>query len=291
MKRAGIVAGTLLVAASVRGDQSVFGDFRVDRPGALHRITVADLPEPFATKSVSNSPSRVPRPADARPLAPSGYTVSLFADGLDNPRLMRTAPNGDIFVAESSPGRIKVLRGRDTTGRAQTTEIFADGLRRPFGIAFYPPGANPTHVYVGNTDAIVRFAYQNGDLKARGSAEKIADLPTSAPPGRGHWSRDIVFSRDGRKIYVSVGSLTNVDDVETNAGEKDRATVLGYKVIRVPLENGAPTGGYEDFLTGFVVDAGHVWGRPVGVTMAADGALLVSDDGSNAIWRVSYGGK
>ena len=422
MKRAAIVACVLLGATSVRGDQPVFGDFRVDRPGATHRITVADLPEPFATKSVSNSPSRVPRPADAKPLAPAGYTVSLYADALDNPRLMRTAPNGDIFVAESGPGRVRILRGRDAAGRAQTTEVFADGLRRPFGVAFYPPGPNPTHVYVGNTDAIVRFAYQNGDLKARRSVERIADLPTSSPPGRGHWSRDIVFSRDGRKMYVSVGSLSNVDDVETNAGEKDRATVLefnpdgsgrrvyasgirnavglavhpqtgeiwvsvnerdalgdnlvpdyishiepngfygwpwfyigghqdprhagkhpelkstvkvpdvllqphsaslemlfytglqfapehrssifaaehgswnralrtGYKVIRVPLQNGAPTGDYEDFLTGFVVDAGHVWGRPVGVTMTADGALLVSDDGSNAIWRVSYGGK
>jgi len=422
MKRAAIVACALLGATSVRGDQPVFGDFRVDRPGATHRITVADLPEPFATKSVSNSPSRVPRPADAKPLAPAGYTVSLYADALDNPRLMRTAPNGDIFVAESGPGRVRILRGRDAAGRAQTTEVFADGLRRPFGVAFYPPGPNPTHVYVGNTDAIVRFAYQNGDLKARRSVERIADLPTSSPPGRGHWSRDIVFSRDGRKMYVSVGSLSNVDDVETNAGEKDRATVLefnpdgsgrrvyasgirnavglavhpqtgeiwvsvnerdalgdnlvpdyishiepngfygwpwfyigghqdprhagkhpelkstvkvpdvllqphsaslemlfytglqfapehrssifaaehgswnralrtGYKVIRVPLQNGAPTGDYEDFLTGFVVDAGHVWGRPVGVTMTADGALLVSDDGSNAIWRVSYGGK
>jgi glucose/arabinose dehydrogenase len=422
MKRAIIAACALLVAGSVSGDQSVFGDYHADRPGATHRITVADLPAPFATGSASNSPSTVPRPADAKLQALPGYTVSLYADALDNPRLMRTAPNGDIFVAESRPGRIKVLRGRDAGGRAQTTEVFASGLTRPFGIAFYPPGPNPTHVYVGNTDSVVRFPYQVGDLKARGAAEPIAAVPTSTPPGRGHWSRDVVFSRDGRKMFVSVGSLTNVDDVESNPGEKDRATVLefnpdgsgrrvyasgirnavglavhpqtgdvwvsvnerdalgdnlvpdyishiesggfygwpwfyigghqdprhagkhpelkstvkvpdvllqphsaslemlfytgtqfapehrgsifaaehgswnrvvrtGYKVIRVPLNNGAPTGEYEDFLTGFVVDPGHVWGRPVGVTMAADGALLVSDDGSNAIWRVSYGGK
>jgi len=422
MRRAAFAACAVLVAASVSGDQSVFGDYHVDRPGTMHKITAADLPAPFATGSASNAPSTVPRPADAKPQAPSGYTVSLFADALENPRVMRTAPNGDIFVAESRPGRIKVLRGRDAAGRAQTADVFATGLSRPFGIAFYPPGPNPTHVYVGNTDAVVRFPYQTGDLKARGAAETIAPLPTSTPPGRGHWSRDIVFSRDGRKMYVSVGSLTNVDDVESNPGEKDRATVLefnpdgsgrrvyasgirnavglavhpqtgdvwvsvnerdalgdnlvpdyishiepngfygwpwfyigghqdprhagkhpelkstvkvpdvllqphsaslemlfytgtqfapehrssifaaehgswnrllrtGYKVIRVPLKNGAPTGEYEDFLTGFVVDAGHVWGRPVGVAMAADGSLLVSDDGSNAIWRVSYGGK
>ncbi|HJZ72059.1 MAG TPA: hypothetical protein VKE51_09965 [Vicinamibacterales bacterium] len=144
MKYVAVIAGVLLVAAPGRGDQTVFGDFRVDRPGATHRITVADLPEPFATRSVSNTPTRVPRPVDPKPLAPPGYTVALYADALDNPRLMRTAPNGDIFVAESGPGRIKVLRGRDSAGRAQTTEVFADGLRRPFGIAFHPPGPNPT---------------------------------------------------------------------------------------------------------------------------------------------------
>jgi glucose/arabinose dehydrogenase len=411
-----------LVGASAAGDQSAFSDFRSERPGTMHHITAADLPAPFATSSVSNSPKVEPRPADAKPQTLPGYSVALYADGLDNPRLMRTAPNGDVFVAESRPGRVKVIRGRDAAGRAQTVEVFADGLTRPFGIAFYPPGPNPTHVYVGNTDAIVRFPYQVGDLKARGPRETIAGVPTSAPPGRGHWSRDIVFSRDGKKMYVSVGSLTNVDDVETNPGEKDRATVLefnpdgsgrrvyasgirnavglavhpttgqiwvsvnerdalgdnlvpdyishiedgafygwpwfyigdhqdprhngkhpelkskvkvpdvllqphsaslemlfysgtqfapehrssifaaehgswnklqrtGYKVIRVPLKNGAPTGEYEDFLTGFVIDYGHVWGRPVGVTQASDGSLLVSDDGSNAIWRVAYAGK
>ena len=411
-----------LAGASAAGDQSAFSDFRSERPGTMHRITATDLPAPFATSSVSNSPKVEPRPADAKPQTLPGYRVELYADGLDNPRLMRTAPNGDVFVAESRPGRVKVIRGRDGAGRAQTVEVFADGFTRPFGIAFYPPGPNPTHVYIGNTDSIVRFPYQVGDLKARGARETVAGVPTSAPPGRGHWSRDIVFSRDGKKMYVSVGSLTNVDDVEMNPGEKDRATVLefnpdgsgrrvyasgirnavglavhpttgqiwvsvnerdalgdnlvpdyithiedgafygwpwfyigshqdprhngkhpelkstvkvpdvllqphsaslemlfysgsqfapehrssifaaehgswnklqrtGYKVIRVPLKDGAPTGEYEDFLTGFVIDYGHVWGRPVGVTLASDGTLLVSDDGSNAIWRVAYAGK
>jgi len=421
MKSIFTAAGALLIAASVSGDQSAFSDFRRERPGVMHKITAADLPAPFATESARNPPSTVPRPAGAMPETLPGYSVALYAEGLDNPRLMRTAPNGDIFVAESGPGRVKVMRGRDAAGRAQTVEVFATGLSRPFGIAFYPPGQKPTHVYVGNTDSVVRFPYQIGDLKARGPAETIAAVPTSTPPGRGHWSRDIVFSGDGRKMYVSVGSLSNVDD-ETNPGEKDRATVLefnpdgsgrrvyasgirnavglavhpqtgqiwvsvnerdalgdnlvpdyishieeggfygwpwfyigghqdprhagkhpelksrvrvpdlllqphsaslemlfytgtqfapehrgsifaaehgswnksqrtGYKVIRVPLKNGAPTGEYEDFLTGFVADEGHVWGRPVGVAMAPDGALLVSDDGSNSIWRVSYTGK
>jgi glucose/arabinose dehydrogenase len=415
-------AGVVLTTMSVLAGQSAFSDFRGERAGAMHRITVADLPAPFASASVSNGPKIVPRPPDAKPQTLPGYSVALYAEALENPRLLRTAPNGDVFVAESRPGRIKVIRGRDAVGRAQTVEVFAEGLRRPFGIAFYPPGPNPTHVYVGNTDSIVRYPYQVGDLKARGSKETIASVPSSAPLGSGHWSRDIVFSRDGRKMYVGVGSLTNVDDEAMNAAEKDRATVLefnpdgsgrrvfasgirnavglavhpttgqvwvsvnerdalgdnlvpdyishvedggfygwpwfyigghpdprhngkhpelqskvrvpdvllqphsaslqmlfyagtqfapehrssifaaehgswnklqrtGYKVIRVPLVNGVPTGDYQDFVTGFVVDYGHVWGRPVGVALASDGALLVSDDGSNAIWRVAYTGR
>ena len=99
-------AGALLIAASVSGDQSAFSDFRSERPGVIHKVTVADLPAPFATTSASNSPQAVPRPADAKPQALPRYAVALYADGLENPRLMRTAPNGDIFVAESRPGRV-----------------------------------------------------------------------------------------------------------------------------------------------------------------------------------------
>src|SRR6516162_9106959 len=94
------------------GQQTPFSDFRSERPGVVHHITVADLPAPFATSSSSNSPSTVPRPADAKPQTLRGYSVALYADGLENPRLMRTAPNGDIFVAESRPGRVKVVRRR-----------------------------------------------------------------------------------------------------------------------------------------------------------------------------------
>src|SRR5712691_11798756 len=133
MKLMWMASFALLVAASVSGDQSAFSDFRSERPGALHRITPADLPAPFATASVSNSPKAVPRPPDAKPQTLPGYAVALYADGLDNPRLMRTAPNGDIFVAESRPGRVKVIRGRDAAGRAQRVEVFATGLIRPFG--------------------------------------------------------------------------------------------------------------------------------------------------------------
>ncbi|HYL12331.1 MAG TPA: sorbosone dehydrogenase family protein [Terriglobales bacterium] len=401
-----------------------FTDYKTQQPGVFRKITLADLPEPYATKSVDNGPDLVPRPADAWPKTLPGFKVELYASDLKNPRLLRTAPNGDVFLAESSAGEVKVFRGITREGKAEQVAVFATGLRQPFGIAFYPPGPDPQWVYVANTDSVVRFSYRSGDLKARGPAQKLAQLPGGGRlRGGGHWTRDIAFSRDGKKMYVSVGSRSNADDTDNNPAEYHRADVLefnpdgsgervfasgirnavgiavdpqtgelwgsvnerddlgdnlppdyithiqdngfygwpwyymgghpdprlkgkhpelkskvitpdvlvqphnaslemtfydgkqfpreyegdifaaehgswnksvrtGYEVIRVPLhQQGRATGEYEDFLTGFVTPQGDVWGRPVGVTVARDGALLVSDDGSNSIWRVSYTGK
>ena len=400
--------------------QGALGDCTTDAPGVRRRITLADLPAPFATRSVDNGPDIVSRPANAWPRAPQGFAVEEFATGLKNPRLARTAPNGDVFVAESRAGRIRVLRAPDGSGRARTIEVFASGLDRPFGIAFFPPGPEPRYVYVGETGAVIRFPYANGDLKARGGKETIVgDIPSGGLlRGGGHWTRDVAFSNDGKKMFVSVGSHSNVAERSLDA-EKNRADILeynpdgsgfrvyasgirnavgiavqpgtgtlwasvnerdglgddlvpdyvtrvkeggfygwpwfymgptqdprhagehrelaarvltpdvllqshsaslqmcfytgrqfpqeyagdafaaehgswnrakrtGYKVIRVPLRDGAPTGEYEDFLTGFVTADGNVWGRPVGVTVARDGALLVTDDGGEVIWRVSW---
>jgi len=400
-----------------------FSDYRTQQPGATHKISVEDLPAPFSTKSVDNGPDEVSRPRDAWPKAPAGFKVDLYASGLDNPRLIRTAPNGDIFLAESHPGRIRVLRGISDKGEAQKSDIFATGLRQPFGIAFYPPGPDPKWVYVGNTDSVVRFPYRRGDMKASAASQKIADLPAGGLlRGGGHWTRDIAFSNDGKKMYVSIGSYSNADDTDNNRTEHNRADVLefnpdgtsarvyafgirnavgiavhpatgelwgsvnerdglgdnlvpdyithiqnggfygwpwyymgknqdprlkdkhpdlrarvitpdvlvqphnaslemtfydgrqfpdaykgdifaaehgswnkrirtGYEVVRVPLHGrGRATGEYEDFLTGFVTADGNVWGRPVGVAVGPDGSLMVSDDGSNSIWRVSYRG-
>ncbi len=399
--------------------QAAFVDYRSMAPGTFRRITAADLPQPFATESARNTARIIPRPADAWPQAPAGFKVELYATGLEGPRQIRIAPNGDFFVAESQAGRLKVLRGRGADGKPQQVSVFATGLNRPFGIAFYPPGAAPQWVYVGNTNSIVRFAYHTGDVQATGAAQTLVpDLPS----GGGHWTRDVVFSRDGKRMFVAVGSASNVDDPDTHPAELHRANILeytaegefvgvyasgirnpvglgvhpqtgelwcstnerdalgdnlvpdyvthvreggfygwpwyymgdhqdprhagkhpelkgkvlvpdvlvsphnaslgltfydgrqfpdeyrgdvfaaehgswnrairtGYEVIRVPLQDGHATGEFEDFLTGFVTADGQVWGRPVGVAVAQDGALLVTDDGSQSIWRVSYVGK
>jgi glucose/arabinose dehydrogenase len=394
-----------------------FTDFRSEAPGKIHKITVSDLPQPFMTKSAENGPKLVPRPANAWPQAPAGFKVEQFATSLENPRMIRTAPNGDIIVAETQPGRIRVFRGMSSDGKPDLVATYASGLNQPYGIAFYPPGPNPQWLYIGNVDEVVRFAYKEGDLKASAKPEHIADLPG----GGGHTTRDVRFTLDGKKMFVAVGSASNVDDPDTTPGEKNRADILefnpdgsgmqvyaygirnagggleiqpgtgdlwcsvnerdalgdnlvpdyitrvraggfygwpwwymgdhqdprhkgkhpelkdkaivpdvllqphnaslgftfyqgkqfpaeyrddifaaqhgswnkaartGYEVIRVPLhQTGKASGEYEDFLTGFVLDSGDVWGRPVSVAVAPDGSLLVTDDGTDSIWRVSY---
>jgi len=394
-----------------------FTDFRYEAPGKTRKVTVADLPQPYATPSAGNAPKVVPRPADVWPKTVPGFKVDIYAQDLKRPRLMRTAPNGDIFVSETHADQITVFHGMTADGKPASQQVFATGLNEPFGIAFYPVGPNPQYIYVGNTDEVVRFKYTNGDLKVQGKPEHIIDLPH----GGGHTTRDVVFSPDGKRLYVSVGSASNVDDVDTTPAEHNRANILvmnpdgsdmkvyasgirnpvglavdqksgevwtsvnerdglgdnlvpdyithvqeggfygwpwwymgnhqdprhagkhpelgpkaivpdvllnphnaslqlafydgkqfpveyqgdifaaehgswnrsarvGYEVIRVPRHGSTrASGDYEDFLTGFVLPTGQAWGRPVGVTVAPDGSLLVSDDGSNTIWRVSHG--
>ncbi|RDS83937.1 sorbosone dehydrogenase family protein [Dyella monticola] len=395
-----------------------FTDFRYEEPGKTRKITLNDLPPPYTTHSASNAPEMAPRPEGALPKAPPGFKVNLYAEGLDTPRVIRTAPNGDIFLAESGSGQIRIYRGMTAAGKPAQTAVFATHLNRPYGIAFYPVGPNPQWVYVGDTDEVVRFPYRNGDLKARGPAEHIADLPH----GEGHWTRDVAFSLDNKVMFVAVGSASNVNDPDTSPAEKYRANILafnpdgsnrriyawgirnpsgiaidpkngqlwttvnerdglgdnlvpdyitsvreggfygwpwwymgghqdprhagkhpelqskvitpdvilqphnaslqitfyeadhfpaqyqgdlfaaehgswnkatrvGYEVIRIPRHHTAKASGeYQDFLTGFVLPDGRVWGRPVSLTTAPDGSLLVTDDGSNSVWRVNYVG-
>ncbi len=426
------------LAGSAAAQQVTFGDWRQDAPGLVHRITPNDLPPPYATQSAGNSPHIVARPPGALPSVPVGFSVSLYASGLNRPRVLRVAPNGDVFVAESQAGRISVLRPADEVSASVTKSVFADDLSSPYGMAFYPPGPNPQFLYVAETERVIRFAYHPGARTATGPAEVIL----SGLPEGGHWTRDIVVAPDGGRLFLSVGSASNAGEGITQpqadalsafeaahgrgaAGgyEEGRADVLsldpsghdlrvyatglrncsgeamspvakagagaslwcatnerdglgdnlppdyvthvqagafygwpwyyigdhqdprhakerpdlagtvtvpdvliqphsaplglvfydatlfpqeyrgdafvtlhgswnrnirtGYKVIRVRLQDGQPTGSYEDFMTGFVTPDGNVWGRPVGVAVAHDGALLVSEDANGTIWRVA----
>ncbi|MBV9771663.1 MAG: sorbosone dehydrogenase family protein [Bryobacterales bacterium] len=206
--------------------QQAFADYRTEKPGLFHKITPADLPKPYATKSSQNFPRVVPKPENMWPEAPAGFKVELYAhEGLTEPRQIRMAPNGDFFVADSMPGEIKVFRGRSADGKPEQTSTFASGLKRPFGVAFYPVGNNPQWLYIGNTDSVVRFPYHTGDLKATGAPQTIVpELPTQGF----HWTRDVVFSKDGKRMFVAVGSGSNVDDPDTHPKEFHRADILEY---------------------------------------------------------------
>jgi len=243
--RAAVIAVTVLFAATApavlhssnaRGQsqtltgQAAFTDYTQEHPGVRRKLTVADLPSPNEEESVDNGASMVPKPPNAWPMAPAGFKVELYAQGFTEPRLIRTAPDGDLFLADSKAGQIKVLRGVTPDGKAKTTETFASGLDHPFGIAFYPLGPSPKWMYVANTTSVVRFAYKSGDLKASGAPETIVPvLPGYAQlRGGGHWTRDVVFSKDGGRMFVSVGSASNVDDPDTHPGEFHRADVLEF---------------------------------------------------------------
>ena len=223
--------GTLAVLAApptepaILTGQAAFTDYTKQSPGTWRKITVADLPKPYATAASSNGPDVVARPEGAWPKAPEGFKVELYASNLDEPRKITKAPNGDLFVAESGSGKIRVFRGLTKDGKAEQSTVFAEKLHQPYGMAFYPPGDNPKWLYIGNTNSVVRYPYANGDMGAKGKSETvIADIPA----GGGHWTRDLAFSPDGTKLFVAVGSRSNVDDPETHPAEHHRANILEY---------------------------------------------------------------
>jgi len=424
--------------AEVRTGSAAYADWRTDTPGVRRHIRPSDLPAPKTdtddeTPDFQSRPKVVEPPQGAMPKVPDGFAVQVFASGLTQPRVMRIAPNGDIFVSESGSGRVLVFRATAPSGAPAGPGIFAENLERPYGIAFQPP-ADPQYMYVAAANQVVRFPYSNGDLKAKGPAEVvIGNIPTKR-----HWTRDLAISRDGNRMFLAIGSGSNLagdmpdmtseeirqfeqthgrgaawgseenravvrvfdpegkrirnyatglrncsglamqpgtdnlwcvvnerdhlgDDVppdymahvqdggfygwpwyyigdhedprlkgkrpdlkgqvlvpevliqphssalsvtfyDGNAfpndyrgdafvalhGSWNRPMRTGYKVIRVRMKDGRPTGEYEDFMTGFIVDNDSVWGRPAGVAVAPDGALLVSDDANGTIFRVTY---
>lgn len=423
-------------AAAPQGDP----EWKLDAPGRVHRVDLGKLPDPYHTPSAMNFPRVVPQPEGAQLKLPAGFKAEVYVTGLTAPRSMLVAPNGDVFVAETNSGRLKVLRPT-ADGKTATPTVFAQGLQQPYGLAFYPSANSPQWLYVAEVNRVVRYAYRDGITEAAGVPEIV--IPQLSPTGGGHFTRDIGFSPDGRRMYVSVGSLSNyaenmakksheearawdaqhglgaawdneenramvrvyemngdtkgrtfasglrncvgmvvqpgtgdvwcavnerdalgddlVPDYATRvkegafygwpwyymgnredprlAGERpdlagkvtdpdvpfvahsaatniqfytaksgssvfpaeyhDMAFVVlhgswnrghrtGHKIVTLPTRNGVPTGEYVDFLTGFITEDGNAWGRPVAITVAKDGAMLLADDGANVIYRITY---
>ncbi len=222
--------------------QAAYGDWRIDAPGLRFRITPADLPPPNATPSAANPPGAAERPPGALPKAPHGFAVDILSANLKEPRVLRSAPNGDVFVAESGAGRVLVLRAGDDPSAPPQMSVFAEKLDRPYGIAFYPAGPDPKFVYVATPSQVYRYPYKSGDLASSGKPQKIVALPD----GGGHWTRDLAVAADGSTIYASVGSASNdAEDMKSLAGleafrkthalgaawgaELGRADVLAFK--------------------------------------------------------------
>lgn len=208
--------------------KAAMGDWTTDAPGVRRKITVNDLPPPGSNALAIKMPRVVSRPDGAAPRVPAGFKIEVFVSGFRDPRYLLTAPNGDTFVTESDANQIKVLPTSRGPGKPELSQIFtAADLNEPFGMAFYPPGNDPQFLYVANTNGVVRFPYRNGDLQARGPAEKLGtDLsPGGLLLGGGHWTRDIAFSPDGKKMYVSIGSRSNISD---DGAEANRARIFEF---------------------------------------------------------------
>jgi len=152
-------------AATLTG-AAAYGDWTADRPGLRRHIAPSDLPAPYATKSSANGPDIVRRPGGALPQVPPGFKVEEFAGGLDAPRLLRVAPNGDVFVAETDQGGIVVLR--QDAARHVARFDYATRLKGPFGLAFYPPGPQPQYLYVATVNAVLRYPYERSEERRVG---------------------------------------------------------------------------------------------------------------------------
>jgi glucose/arabinose dehydrogenase len=404
----GACKGSSSLAPSLAADPPVAP--RATVTGSHTEIRFEDLPPPHTGPIADNDSRVVPRPPGAELHVPEGFAIRPFAEGgFENPRWMALAPNGDVFLADSERGSIWLLRDTKGAGVADVRFEFLKGLTQPFGLAFHD-----RWLYVGDTDEVLRFPYAPGQVSAdRRTGERITQLP-----GYGyhqHWTRNVAFSPDGTKLYVTVGSESNDDpepeprasilvmnpdgsdrhtfaygtrnpvglafhpvtgrlwasveerddlgddlvpdyvtEVKAGAfygwpfaylgphedpshkgerpalvaqtvapdvliqahsavlglvfyqgrmfpadwngdafvalhGSWNRSRRTGYKVIRIHFRDGRPAGGYDDFVTGWMINEAipDVWGRPVGLLVAPDGALLVAEDGGKLVWRVS----
>lgn len=173
-----------------------------EKPSKI-QLKPGDLPAPGATESARRPSKNIEQPKDAVLNVPKGFKVNVFAEGEFNyPRWMTLAPNGDVFVADSRANKIIILRDKNKDGTAEERFIFAENLSQPFGMAFWNDW-----FYVANTDSVVRFKYKNGQTKAEGEPEKLIELTKGGY--NQHWTRNLIFSPDGKKLFVSIGSETN----------------------------------------------------------------------------------
>ncbi len=213
----------------------------VDMQGRVPKLTPV-RPEGFPTINIAKI---IGWQGDAKPVAAAGLTVSSFAGDLDHPRWMHLLPNGDVLVAEStqptrdadglqdwiakklimnangstkSANRITLLRDTDKDGKVDFRSVLVTGLNSPFGMQVLGD-----KLYVGNTDALVAFPFKVGDTKVTAAPEKIIDLPSQSP--NNHWVRNVLASADGKLLYVSIGSNSNIGENDM-ATEKDRARIL-----------------------------------------------------------------
>lgn len=196
------------------------------RPPEATVGTEPKLPDPFATKSVTSHPQVLGWPEGKMPVPLAGFKVQKFASDLSNPRWAYVLPDGSVVIAESntnkkqSANRITRLVDADGDGVAEQRSVFLEKLNQPLGMA-----VADNHFYVANTDAVVRYPYKSGAAKVEGTGTKVLDLP--ADGYNNHWTRNIVISPDGEKLYASVGSATNVDEkLDQDAKEPRRAAIL-----------------------------------------------------------------
>jgi len=376
------------------------------------QVTHPKLPQPFHSPSSNNRPQVISRPEGAQLSLPNGFSIDVYAEGFERPRFMVEGPSGEILVSDSMEGGgVYVLLDKNHDFKADSKQKLIDGLDRPYGLAFWKD-----YLYIAETTSLKRYKYDPKTMTLVSKGEEIVSLKDF---GKGHWTRTVLFNREGKKMYLTVGSGSNVDPGEDphraainryhpdgtgheifasgvrnviglrwypgtdalwaavqerdglgddlvpdyfttirqggfygwpyayigcnedprNKGQRpdlvkrtlapdvllgahvavldalfytgkqfpqtyqggaflafhgswNRSRRVGYSVAFVPFKNGQPISGPQEFLTGFMLDPDkrEVWGRPVGLFQLPDGSLLVSDDGGNKIWRISYKG-
>ncbi|MFQ5775624.1 MAG: PQQ-dependent sugar dehydrogenase [Kiloniellaceae bacterium] len=223
-------AALLVLLSAACGPAARAGDAA---PGDRFEVRPGDLPPPYATPSAGNRPARIRRPAGAAPRLPAGFAVNAFASNLAHARWLAVAPNGDVFLAEPNAGRITLLRDADGDGAADLTQTFATGFDSPHGMAI-----QGNWLYVADLEGLWRLPYRAGQIRAAGRAERLTP-PGAFGSGGGHWTRNIAFHPDGRRVYVAIGSRRNIREEPAPRAtiQEFRADGSGQRTFAAGLRN------------------------------------------------------